>query len=250
MRGLWSVAKREIFSFFVSPVAYVVLTVWLVYQGFTLYMLSAYFAQSQYDAGNVAENPLTMFFGGTTLFYVVLLVIASVLTMRLVAEERRSGTLEPLLTVPLTDVALVLGKYLAAMVFWVTLWVPTTLYLWILHHYGALDWGVAASCYVGVFGIGAFYMAVGVLMSASSPNQIISAVMTFMLLGVLFLVGIGEFIFDGPVRESFAYVSVWGHMTDFSKGIVDSRHLVFDFSLAGLALFLAVRVMQSRRYET
>jgi ABC-2 type transport system permease protein len=249
MRGMLAVAKREIFSFFVSPVAYVVLTVWLVYQGFTLYMLSAYFAQSQYDAGAVSQNPLTMFFGGTTLFYVILLVIASVLTMRLLAEERRSGTLEPLQTVPLSEVSLVLGKYLAAMVFWVTLWIPTVIYIWILKRYGALDWGVAASSYVGVLGIGAFYMAVGVLMSAASPNQIIAAVLTFMLLGGLFLVGVGEFIFDGPAKEGFAYISVWGHMTDFSKGIVDSRHLVFDFSLAVLALFLAVRVMQSRRYD-
>lgn len=242
-------AKREIFSFFVSPVAYVVLTVWLVYQGFTLYMLASYFAQSQYDAGAATQTPVTLFFGGTTLFYVVLLVIASILTMRLLAEERRTGTLEPLLTVPVGDVALVLGKYLAAMVFWTSLWVPTALYLVILKQYGSVDWGVAAASYLGVFGIGVFYMAIGTFMSAASPNPIIAAVLTFMLLGLMFLVGVGEFIFEGPMRDAFNYVSVWGHMSDFSKGIVDSRRLAFDASLAALALFLAVRVMQARRYE-
>ena len=248
MRAAYSIWLREVHAFFVSPVAYVVLTVWLLYQGFSLYLLANFFARGQFDPGALSQNPLTMFFGGTTLFYVILLVISSVLTMRLLAEEHATGTFEMLATAPTSEWSIVAGKYLAALTFWVSLWAPTVIYVWIISHYGSIDPGVVGASYLGVFSIGVQYMAIGLLMSVVSSKQIIAAMMTFMVLGLMFLMGIGEYVFDGSAQDAFAYVNVMGHMEDFSRGIVDTRHLGFSVSLAALALFLTLRVLQSRRY--
>ena len=128
MRAIWTIAKREVFSFFVSPVAYVVMTVWLLYFGMVFSLLAAVMSQ---QAPGTGTNILTAFFGGTTLFYLPLLIFAPVLTMRLLAEERSSGPIAALMTAPISDVSLVLGKYVAALVFWVTLWIPTLMYVWI-----------------------------------------------------------------------------------------------------------------------
>lgn len=248
MRGIVTIAKREITSFFLSPMAYVVLTAWLVWCGLTYYMLASFYSQ-QVTAGG-SDNPLSAFFGGTTLFFMPMLVFVPTLTMRLLAEERKSGSIELLLTAPVRETSVVLGKYLAALVFWIGLWAPTLLYVWITSRYGDVDLGAIGASYVGVFGIGLYYMAIGVLMSSVAGNQIVAALLTFMVLGLLFVLGLGEFVFTGDTREVFSYVSIWGHMGAFSKGIVDSRYLMFDASLAALALFLAVRVLEGRRYAS
>jgi ABC-2 type transport system permease protein len=245
VRAAWTIAWREVRSFFLSPVAYVVLTAWLLWSGLSFFQLTSWLS-SRMSAGG-SDNPLTLFFGGTFLFFVPLLLFVPVLTMRLLAEERATGTLEPLLTAPVTERAVVLGKYAAAMVFWLVLWVPALMYAWLTSRYGHVDTGVLASSYLGIFGIGLYYMAIGLFMSAVARNQIIAAVLTFMALGLLFALGLGEFIF--PERQQlFSYISVWGHMSTFSKGIVDSRYLVFDVSLAVLGVFLSVRVLEARRY--
>ncbi|MFW5921009.1 MAG: ABC transporter permease subunit [Polyangiales bacterium] len=245
MRAMWAIAKRDIRAFFVSPIAYVVLTVWLLWCGTSYYWLASWYAGRATSGGS--DNPLTAFFGGTWFFFAPLLVFVPVMTMRLLAEEKNSGTLEPLLTAPVTEVQVVFGKYLAAMVFWITLWLPTLLYVWITSNFGDVDMGAVGASYLGIFGIGLYYMAIGLLMSAAARSQIVAAVLTFMVLGLLFAVSIGEFIETGTAKEVLGYVSLWKHMGAFSKGIVDTRYIVFDVSLAVLALFLAVRVLQSRR---
>jgi ABC-2 type transport system permease protein len=246
VRGLVTVAKREILSFFVSPVAYVILTVFLVLQGSTLWVFSTFFAQQPVGYG-ATYTPLTLFFGGTQLFYPILIILAALITMRLVAAERRLGTLEPLLTAPVTETQVVLGKFAAAMVFWLALWAPTIVYVFIMSNYGDVDWQVVGSIYLGVLCIGLWYMAIGLLMSALSPNQIVAAILTMMFLFGFFIFGIVEFIQTGEAREIFGYVSVWRHMEDFAKGVVDSRHLVFAVTLTGLALTQAVLVLRGDR---
>lgn len=251
MSKVLTIARREIFSFFVSPIAYVVLTVWLLISGLTFYFLAEVFT-SQPAAGSATQNPLSAFFGGTMLFYIPMLIFAPVLTMRLLAEERHSGTLEPLLTAPVSEVGVVLGKFLAAMVFWTTMWAPTLVYVWISASTGedVVDMGAIGATYAGILGIGLYYMAIGLLMSALARNQIIAAVMTFLVLGGLFIVGLGQFIFtEDAQRAFFEYIGIWSHMEAFSKGIVDTRFVVYDLSLAGMALFLTVRVLQANRWQ-
>lgn len=251
MRSMWLVAKREVFSFFLSPIAYVVLFVWLIFTGISFYFLAAAFA-SQPMGASASATPLSMFFGGTTLFYLPLFLFAPVITMRLIAEERSSGVLESLLTAPLSEISLVLGKYLAAMFFWVALWAPTLLYVWIAAHTGenTVDKGVICATYLGILSIGFFYMAIGLLMSAVSRNQIVAATLTFLVLAGLFLIGLGGYIFtDEQARGIFEYLGMWTQMEAFSKGVVDSRYLAYDLSLAALGVFLSVRAVQANRWQ-
>ena len=122
MRSTWVVMRRELGSFFVSPLAYVVLTTWLVWNGVVFWVLTEFYARNAVSSG--AASPLSAFFGGSSLFFIPLLVFVPVLTMRLVAGEKQSGTIEPLLTAPVSDASVVLGKYFAAIVIWCVLWLP------------------------------------------------------------------------------------------------------------------------------
>ena len=245
MKPLWTVAKREVQAYFVSVVAYVVLGASLLWSGLSYWLMVGAFAQQ--PSGPGTDTPLTAFFGNTLLFFVPLLVLVPVITMRVFAGEKSSGTIEQLMTAPVSDRTLVLGKYLATLVFWAAMWLPTLLYVWITSRYGDVDLGAVGASYLGIFGMGLYYLAIGVLMSVIAPNQIVAAVLTFGVTGALFMAGIAELIVDGTTRDVLGYISVWSHMADFSKGIVDSRYLVFDASMAILALFFAVRVLESRR---
>ncbi len=250
MRATWVIAKREIAAFFVSPLAYVVLSAWLLWSGFMFYLLAGFHAAQPVGSGSTGESPLTHFFGGTTLFYMGVLVFVPLLTMRLLADETRSGTLETLLTAPVSDVAVVLGKFSAAMVFWVALWLPTLLYVWLTSRYGDVDLGMIAATYAGLFGMGLCYVSIGLAMSAVARSQIVAAVLTFVAVGGLFVLGLLQFVFtDDGQREIFEYVSVWGHMQSYARGVVDSRYVVFDLSLTSLSLLSAVLVVSWRRYE-
>ena len=247
MSAILIIARREIVSFFVSPIAYVVLTVWLLFYGIVFYILAIFFAgQPQ------GTNLLSAFFGGTTLFYLPLLVFAPVLTMRLLAEEKSTGTLEALLTAPVNETQVVLGKYLAAMIFWVVLWAPTMVYVWIAASTGdnVVDYGAIRATYLGIFGIGLFYMAIGLFMSAVSTNQIVAAMLTFLVLGGLFVVGLaGYATMDDEKRALFEYVGLWTQMSSFAKGIVDTRFIVFDLSLAFVAIYLSIRALTAQRSQ-
>jgi len=250
MRAIWTIGKREIVSFFVSPLAYVVLTTWLLFQGATFWVMSFWFSQQDLGSGSSGANPLSHYFGGTTLFYIPIMVYTPLLTMRLLAEEHRQGTIEPLLTAPVSDTAVVLGKYLAAMVFWIALWIPTLMYVWLTSRFGDIDPWKIASTYLGLFGLGAYYMALGLLMSALTRSQITAAVLTFIALGAFFILGLMSFLVtDDSMRSVFDYMSLWTHMSTFASGIVDSRYLTYELSLAALGVFLSIRALEARRYE-
>jgi ABC-2 type transport system permease protein len=237
--------RRELASFFVSPLAYVVLTSWLIFTGLTFWILTEFYARNAVASGT--DTPLSGFFGGSALFFIPLLVFVPVLTMRLIAAERQSGTLEVLMTAPVSDASIIWGKYGAALAMWGVLWAPTAIYAWIMNQYGSVDWGAVASSYFGIFCLGTYFMAIGLLMSTIGSSQIIAAVLSFVALGILFTVGIGEFVLDGTLREVCAYLSMWSHMQSFSKGVIDSRYLVFDFSLALFGVGLSIAVLKARR---
>ncbi len=246
MRSAWVVLRRELASFFVSPLAYVVLTSWLVWNGVWFWMLTEFYARNAVSSG--ASTPLSGFFGGSALFFIPLLVFVPVLTMRLVAGEKQAGTIETLMTAPVSEASVILGKYGASLVIWCTLWAPTLIYAWIMSQHGSVDWGAVTASYFGIFCLGSYFMAVGLLMSVLAPTQVVAAVLAFVTLGVLFTVGIGEFVLDGTAREVCAYVSMLGHMQSFAKGVIDTRYLLFDLSLAVLAVGLSIGALKARRH--
>jgi len=246
VKSAWVVLKRELASFFVSPIAYVVLTSWLVWNGVVFWMLTEFYARNAVSSG--AVTPLSAFFGGSSLFFIPLLVFVPVLTMRLIAGEKQTGTIEPLMTAPVSEASVILGKYGASLVMWFVLWLPTIIYAWIMRQHGSVDLGATLSSYFGIFCLGAYFMAVGLLMSVLAPTQIVAAVLSFVALGLLFAVGIGEFVLDGAAREVCAYLSMWGHMRSFAKGVVDTRYLIFDLSVAVLAVGLSIGALKARRH--
>lgn len=250
MRATWVIAKREIVSFFVSPLAYVVLTTWVLATGFQFWLLCQFAASQPIGSGGSEDSPLKHFFGGTTLFWLAVIVFVPLLTMRLLAEESRTGTIEALLTAPVSEVSVVLGKFAAAMVFWIAMFVPTLMYVWLTSRFGDVDLGAIGATYLGVGMLGLSWMSLGLLMSAIARTQIAAAMLTFVAVGGHFMLGLGAFVFtEEGTREVFEYFSVWGHLDAFATGVIDSRFIAFDLSLTFLALFLAVRVLEGRRYE-
>ena len=247
MKGFFPLYKRELFAMFVTPLAWVILVAFLVTQGMHFTLLIAFFSrQTELAADN---GPVQAFFGQTIFLYLPLLVLCPGLTMRLFAEERRSGTIETLLTAPVSTTAVVLAKYAAALTTYVAMWAPTLLYMVVLRRTGEIDWHVVASGYLGVLGVGSSYLAVGLLMSALTKSQLLALVLSTMVNLALFTLGVGEMMGDQGVFHAIAeHVSVWSQMDDFSKGIIDTRRLVYDASITAVPLFATVRIVDAWRW--
>lgn len=248
MKGFWPLLKRELFAYFVTPLAWVLVSVFLIVQGLHFYVLVEQLSTQVGASGDV--SPVSAFFGNTILLYLVLFLLVPAMTMRLFAEERRSGTAEALLTAPVSTAAVVLSKYVAVLVVYVVMWAPTTLYLVILRRTGALDVHVAASSYLGVLLVGAAYLSTGLLTSAMTKSQLIALVLSALVILVLFLLGVGELVArEGTAMHAVCnHVSVWAAMSDFSSGIVDTRRLVFYGTLTVVPLYFTVRVVDAWRW--
>jgi ABC-2 type transport system permease protein len=243
VKGVLATMGRELRSYFVSPLGWVIATGFLLYQGISFQTIVDYLNDPRAPAGT---TPLDFFFGGTLFFWLVMLFVASVLTMRLLSEERRSGTIEMLLTAPITEGQVVLGKFLGAFVFYLFLWAPTLLYVLVLSRHLELDWGPIGAAYLGTAGIGALLLSVGTFTSALTKNQVVAAVMSFAFLFLLFIPAFLEFLINDPaLRDAVQYMNLYQHMDEFSKGIVDSRHLVYYASVSALFLFLASRALEA-----
>lgn len=246
MNGFWPIFKREILSLYVTPLAWVVLTTFLLVQGLHVFILITQYATT---TELVDGGPVQAFFGKTILLYLPLIFVCPLLTMRLFAEERRSGTIEALLTAPVGAWGVTLAKYAAALCFYAWMWSPTVLYVVILSRTGEVDWSAVGASYLGVLSVGAGYLAVGTMTSALTQSQLTAAVLSAMALIFLFMLGLGEMVADsGPVHDVCAYVSVWSQMNDFSQGIIDLRRLVLDATLVAVPLFVTVRAVESWRW--
>jgi ABC-2 type transport system permease protein len=247
MTGVWAVFRRELFSLWVTSLAWVLLFVFVTLQGTSFFLLVDHF--SKFADASIDHGPVQAYFA--SLFVPVsLLLICPALSMRLFAEERRSGTIEALMTAPVSAWSVVAGKYLATLLTYLAMWSPTLLYIVILQDTGVVDWAVVLSSYLGVGLIGAAYLAVGTLMSAITKSQLIAMLLTTLALFGLFILGIGERVFDpGLLMEICRHVSILGQLEDFSMGLVDSRRVIFDVSLVVLPLFLCVRVVDSWRLD-
>jgi ABC-2 type transport system permease protein len=245
--GALAVYRREMLSLWVTPLAWVLLFIFLMLQGASFYSIVVHFAS--FSNMTIDQGPVQAYFGQSLFLLLSLLLICPALTMRLFAEERRSGTIEGLLTAPITATGVVLAKYLATLSTFALMWAPTVLYVVILLGTGDVDWGVVATSYLGVLLIGGGYLAVGTLMSSLTRSQLVAMMLTSLVVFGLLILGVGERIFGpGPLRDLCAHVSVLSQIDEFSKGIVDLRRLVFDASFIVFPLFLSVRIVDSWRW--
>jgi gliding motility-associated transport system permease protein len=246
VRGLQATFLRELRAYFVSPLAYLVMFFFLIYNGAVFAIIMSYLNN---PAAPGTERPMDNLFQGF-FFWVLLLFLCTVLTMRLISEELRSGSIEVLMTAPVTEAQVVTGKYLAALTFYCALWAPTVAYAGIVARYSHVDWGPIGGGYLGIFLIGAMFLAVGVLFSALTKSQLLAAIMTFAVLFLLFVIGLLENLFNGDsAKQALGYVDLYGHMEELHRGIIDSRHLIYYGSAIFFFLFLASRALADRKWR-
>lgn len=247
VRKVTAILRRELVAYFSSPLAYIVLTAFLLMQGYIFYLIVSILN----DPRTPSMTPLELFFGGSIFFWLFLLFVVPVITMRLVAEERRSGTIEVLLTSPVTEGQVIAGKFLAALVFYIVLWAPTALYAVILRQYSAVDLGPVVSGYLGVLLIGFLFLAVGTFTSTLTDNQLIAAILAFAALIGLFSLGLVEHLMLSTswLKDALGYMNLWSHMDDYAKGIVDTRRVAYELSLGLAFLFLATKSLELKKWR-
>jgi ABC-2 type transport system permease protein len=242
MRNFLALTRRELGVYFVSPMAYIILTALLFISGRVFVGSMAGFA----------SNQLPVDYRETLYWLVVVVVLTSPLvTMRLIAEEKNKGTLEIILTSPISDAAFVLAKFAAAMVLLVYLLALTVGYIVIISRYGAVDVGAVVCGYLGVLFVGAVLYSIGLLISSLCSSQITAGVLTFsvavlLIMANILMAGLEE---NSAWRPILSYVDLSMNFADFLKGVVDRTRLVYLLSVCGFFLFLTTRVVESRRWR-
>lgn len=249
MRVWWTLWKREVASMLLSPVAYILTTMFLVVLGLGFWSIASY----RLTSGASVYEVLRGLYGGVGWFAV--LMVVPVLTMRSLAEEKRSGTLETLLTAPVTDWAVVLSKFFGLLTVYAVMWAPTLAYGPILSHLNAesihFDTGALIGAYLGILLVGAFLLSAGLLCSALTRNVVVAAISTFAVTGSFFLFGFLPEVSPVPLlRDLSRPFSPVLHMLDFSRGLVDTRPVVFYLSGTVFLLVAAVRVLDARRWRS
>ena len=182
---------KELKSIFYSPIAYVVGSIFAILNGYTFWIILNLLND---PSGQITENIVELFFGGTIFFWIGLLIIIPILTMRTISEEKKSGTIELLFTAPIKDCQVVLAKFLSILAFYIILWAPTLFFILFIKMYGPLDLNMVASSYLGVILLGSVMISCGILASAITKNQIIAATLTFALLIFMFSIGFFKFV--------------------------------------------------------
>ncbi len=246
----WTLFKRELSSYFHSGVAYVVLFGSAVAQGIQFIFIASMVMQNHYTQQSVMQ----VFFVWP-LFWLLLLVQIPLITMRVFSEELKLGTIEMLLTAPVTDWDVVIAKYLGALVFFLVLWLPITLDLVALQLFSSpappIYWSQIGLTALTVTLIGSFYVSIGVFTSALTRNQIVAAVLCFAALFFTFGVSLLHFMqnLNDTVQAVISYISSPEHLSNAGLGIFDSRPLVYYVTASLLMLYLAKSVVQGRRLK-
>lgn len=250
MQGYWTLVRREWNASFSSWTGYVVIAA-------VLFLLGISFAILLFDLnGQPTDLPITEVFYSTYFFWLILPVIAPVITMRSFAHEKNAGTFETLMTAPVRDVQVVLAKFTGAMLFFVVTWLPLLVCLWVVRSFSrdpsVLDAGTVASTYLGILLLGALYVALGCFASALTRSQIVAA-MTSLALGLTLLllswVSLSFSSKTGWQAQLYAQLGLIEQMQDFARGVVDTRPVVYSLSLTAWFLFLTCKVVESRRWK-
>ncbi len=257
MKAIFLIAGKEIRSLFVSPIAYVVLTGFLLLGGwffFNLlfrftYLLTLYtsFQNLQgLQSLNLNEHVIAPLLHNLT---IVLVIMIPIITMRTFAEEKKNGTYEMLLTSPLTVTQLVLSKFLGSLFFVLVMILLTGIYPAILLLYGNPELGILASGYLGLFLLAVVFVSVGLLTSSLTENQIVAAVTCFVILLLLYVLSWPSETAGATLGNVLKYLSVIEHFSEMVKGIIDTKNLVYFLSLILLSLFLTHRSVEASRWR-
>ncbi len=233
-----TIARRELASYFHSPIAYVGMFVFLLAAGFAF--------MDDFQPGKPAVMRAIFDF-----MVAILIVIVPLLSMGLLAQEWASGTIETMMTAPVEETDLVVGKFLGAFGFLLVLLAPTLIYVIMLAIYGPPDYGPIVSGYLGIILVGAFYLAVGLFCSSLTRSQVVAAVLAVAILALVTIVPwiLARSITLGGFWRSVADWGVMNRYNDFSKGIIDLGNSIFFLAGTAVFLFVTVKVMESRRWR-
>ena len=250
MQTFLTLMRRELATFFVSLTGYLIIAVatFLVNLGFVLMLVL--------KGNDPTEMPMTEMFFGTVFFWLILLLAFPVITMRLFALEKYSGTFETLMTTPVGDLQVVLAKFAAAWFFYLTMWLPTIGCLFLVQRFSSgpstLDAASVGVTYLGISLIGALFLSVGCFASAITRSQTVAAMVALALGMTLFLVAFLAGHATGSaawMQEALGWFALFDHMNDFARGVLDTRPVVFHLSFTILFLFLTLRAIESRRWR-
>jgi ABC-2 type transport system permease protein len=256
MRNALAIAHKELRAYFASPIAYIVIGFFALLFGWFYIGILDWFVRQGMQMGqfgmqgpqnlNVNQQMIRPLLLNMT---VVFLFLLPLVTMRTYAEEKRSGTIELLLTSPLTDLQIVIGKFLGAMALYSAMLAVTLIHFGLLFVYGNPDWKPLAVAYLGLFLFGGCFVSVGLFISSLTKNQIVAGAATF---GVFLLLWVVDWIGQslGPTGESVTkYLSMTEHLDDFVKGVIDTKHLVYYVSFITFGLFLTMRSVDAERWR-
>lgn len=251
----WAVFKKEMRLYFSSPIAYVVLAIFALVAGWFFYNVFGYYVILSMQAAmnpmmgrdlSVTEGVLRPLFQNIS---VILLFLLPLLTMRLFAEEKKSGTMELLLTYPVRDGEVLMGKYVAALAVFVGMLTLTLLYPALVAWAAQLEWGPLVTGYLGLLLQGAVFLAVGILISSLTENQIVAAVATFGIALLFYVLGWSADLSGPWLSRIVAHLSLNDHLENFSKGVIDTRDVIYYLNFVLLCLFLTLRSVESRRWR-
>ncbi|PYM83786.1 MAG: ABC transporter permease [Candidatus Rokuibacteriota bacterium] len=220
---IWPIFKKEMRLYFTSPVAWVIMAVFLFIAGYFFYSIFSYYARVSMQS---AMNPM----GGGL-------------------NERRSGTIELLLTYPVRDGAVLLAKFLAAFTLYVLMIALTLLYPAIIWYFAPLEWGPILTGYAGLLLMGATFIAVGVFASSLTENQIVAALVSFLILLMFWVVGWSADFADPALARVLQHLSLTEHNESFAKGVFETKDVIFYVNFTLVALFLALRSLEARRWK-
>ena len=240
MNKVLLLTRRELSAYFVSPIAYVAMVFFLLLSG--ILFGSPWFGA--FRPGQPAQLQSVFY-----LVSFVLLLVIPALTMRSLAEERGSGTIESLLPAPVTDAQVVLAKFLGCWIFYLAILAPTLLYVVALAAFSSPDYGSILAGYLGLVLLGMMYVAIGILASSLTRAQVIAFVVAFFPLLFLHLLGLFAGSMPSPWRSIVRVAGTIAHCEDFNRGIVAATHVVYFLAVTVYALFLTVKVLESRRWR-
>lgn len=236
MGNTLTIMRRELGAYFNSPIAYIVVTVFLLVTGYLFF--SQVFL--------VGEATLRDFFGIAPLIFIF---FTPAISMRLLAEEKRTGTLEMLITMPVRDWEVVTGKFMASLALLGTAVAITLAYPLTLSRLGDMDWGTVVGGYLGLFLLGGAYLAIGLMTSSWTRNQVVAFIISFAICFALYLFGKLLPLMPPSLAPLIDYISLDSHFANISRGVIDTRDLIYYLSLIGGCLFLATQSLDSRRWK-
>jgi ABC-2 type transport system permease protein len=252
VRNVLAIADKELRSYFASPIAYILIGFFLLPFGVFFYLYLANFAKQSTQmaqfggAMNINQQVIRFVLQNAS---VIILFIMPMITMRTYSEEKRSGSIELLLTSPLTDLEIILGKFFGALGLYVAMLAVTLLYMAILFVFGNPEWRPLVAAYLGLLLMGGTFISIGLLISSTTNNQIVAGVVTFVVFLLFWIIGWFADTAGPTIGPITSWLSITEHFDDFSKGIIDTKHVLYYLSLITFGLFLTAKSVDTERWR-